>query len=1317
MKKFIIGIQLCLLSVVVIAQVNLQTGALTYQVPIYSYSDPKTGISVNLALQYVNGNGLKVNSNASAFGTGWDLIGGGSIERTVQGLPDDQKYRGTNIPDANALYDHFSNPGFYPDGYMYNSVDPTNLIPFTGAQLLNYPSGTQVFFKAPLETTFDREMDIFSFNINGRTGQFYIGKNKEVLLVSNAKLKISFEEADLTAQGIRTAINKFFVTDENGYMYTFSEHEVSFPIKYNRVANLGFSNPNANKAYYIGDDYPSNLEPSGKTINKWFLTSVKAPFTERYIYFNYESFLIDIQAGARHLSQQAADGKTSITVFTDRYKYQSKRLTTVQLPNADKIKLNYNYDFPRIDMPGDNAIKRIEYFIGDNGVDKLKSAYDFNMRYFVKDAIQPINAQLTGSNNRFARLCLNTIQFSSGSGIKAPPIEFSYNFGNAANGDRIPARYTMLRDRWGYYSRVMTPNFYEDDDGNFSDWAPFWQQEFTSSWLDPGAASLGCLTKVKTSDGLIQEFEYEQNTAAASPLPNNYAPGVRVKRILFRESNTETKAVEYDYNTSGSGNSVSSGQGYENPINEIAVKTIRQYKNANQFVPYGFLDQLQYYNAMYTKFKSVVSVAISTANWMATGAFQFDLGAVVTVAKMIAYEFEPTYKDFLITNRFYDNVLDKNPLPITYAQVSEKQIVNGQHRGWSTYEFTSFSDYPAQVPQYSFPFSGKQRYMPWTIGKLKSLKQYNSAGTLIKQTNNVYNNISQSNAVLNFASNKWDANTISSIRYTDTYVNIPDPWAITTDVYYPLTGRLELTSSTETEYDKNGLSKTQQTTHVYDNTNFQIKETQFLLGGVLKGGTNFYFNNNFGSSVNQNAHFFAKNIYSKPFLTAQWVFKQGSKQIIGSTANKYTLTNDGSMQVAENFIYDLETPLSSSFLNNINFNNEPYQIPGLVSKSTMYYDNGMLSEVLDKSGRKAFITDVNGALVNATVVNASYNDIAYSSFETNTTEGKWNYDFASIVQGAAKTGKRYFNLSSGSIASNNNLSPQKIYIVNFWAKNASVTVNGNSPTLLKTDADGWSLYKSLATNASQITINGSGSIDELRLQPDKSFMQTEVFEKGVGNTHSIDVNNTIIQKEYDGFGRLALLRDHHKNILKYYCYQFANSANPQPCYGQFFNNQTLSQVFYKSDCYIPSGTGITYTVDVGKHFSFISQEDANTKAWNDLQTNGQALANATGTCGVYARISYENMITIGNTTWADIVVRFFADAAGTQPVSVNNMDINYATSGNCEPNGQSTVGGSGNSFVLYSGAVISYYEYTEYGYSQCSTTFSLNPGTGYIVIN
>ena len=69
------------------------------------------------------------------------------------------------------------------------------------------------------------------------------------------------------------------------------------------------------------------------------------------------------------------------------------------------------------------------------------------------------------------------------------------------------------------------------------------------------------------------------------------------------------------------------------------------------------------------------------------------------------------------------------------------------------------------------------------------------------------------------------------------------------------------------------------------------------------------------------------------------------------------------------------------------------------------------------------------------------------------------------------------------------------------------------------------------------------------------------------------------------------------------------------CEANLWYNVEKSKVFYKNDCedgFI--GTPYTYTVEAGKYTSDVSQEDADQKALDDIEKNGQDQANLNGEC-------------------------------------------------------------------------------------------------------
>jgi hypothetical protein len=148
-----------------------------------------------------------------------------------------------------------------------------------------------------------------------------------------------------------------------------------------------------------------------------------------------------------------------------------------------------------------------------------------------------------------------------------------------------------------------------------------------------------------------------------------------------------------------------------------------------------------------------------------------------------------------------------------------------------------------------------------------------------------------------------------------------------------------------------------------------------------------------------------------------------------------------------------------------------------------------------------------------------------------------------------------------------------------------------------------------------ITVSGSGTIDELRLYPKGAFMTTYTYAPLIGITSQCDLNNRISYYEYDSVGRLSLIRDQDKNIVKQICYNYAGQT--ENCHiATTYMNSTASQNFIKnSGCFSGQiGTSVTYTVPQGIYFSAVSQHVADSLALADIAANGQAYANAHGGC-------------------------------------------------------------------------------------------------------
>jgi hypothetical protein len=296
--------------------------------------------------------------------------------------------------------------------------------------------------------------------------------------------------------------------------------------------------------------------------------------------------------------------------------------------------------------------------------------------------------------------------------------------------------------------------------------------------------------------------------------------------------------------------------------------------------------------------------------------------------------------------------------------------------------------------------------------------------------------------------------------------------------------------------------------------------------------------------------------------------------------------------------------------------------------------------------------------------------LAYTSFESDNTGG-WtlsNVNYIAAVHGGI-TGRRAYNIT-GEV-SKTGLDENTIYTVSFWVdgdKPEITKTNANNTTSnidnlfqLKTTLGNWKLYKGTVSGAVGIKIvkhtnDALTYIDEVRLFPSGAVIGTYTYDPLVGITSQCDVNDHILNYSYDPYGRLLMLRDEDKNIVKRYCYNY----NTQSDNCEFFGNAALSRPFQKQCSYGYTGTTVDYTVPANTYWAY-TQTEADAMAWAESSANGLAFANFNGACEpviIYAVLSTENITGSGTDYFGDVVVRFYSDENRTIPFSVQNLSVN-----------------------------------------------------------
>jgi hypothetical protein len=189
----------------------------------------------------------------------------------------------------------------------------------------------------------------------------------------------------------------------------------------------------------------------------------------------------------------------------------------------------------------------------------------------------------------------------------------------------------------------------------------------------------------------------------------------------------------------------------------------------------------------------------------------------------------------------------------------------------------------------------------------------------------------------------------------------------------------------------------------------------------------------------------------------------------------------------------------------------------------------------------SYLYGYNGAYKIAQVQNSQFNETAYSGFETSET-GNWTYNQIGVINNPAGTqigtGNKIYDFSLGGTITFTGTVTQR-YVVSYRRKGPSPTVSGTSSTKTIATQDPSIFYEEkILNNSSSLTISGSGSqIDDLRVYPYDARMKNATYAPLIGITSQTDERADLTFYEYDKLGRISLIRNHNRDIVKKYNYE------------------------------------------------------------------------------------------------------------------------------------------------------------------------------------
>jgi len=1162
--------------------VGYATGVPDINIPIWKI---KCGsLEWPLSLSYHAG-GIKVDENASMTGLGWSLTGQGIITRTVIGKPDEQ--------------------GQEPD---YNNITPANY-----QYLYSVRDGLA-----------DAEFDIFSFNFNGRSGKFVVKQDGDVMQIPASDLKISYT----------AGFGSFTVTDENGIVYLFNNTEIT---------NTNVSTPQGP----VFTEYFSS----------WHLSKVELPDKKNIIEFTYDFgglagqyyYTFNHGIGERYGGTPSLVEFSEPSISSEGVSINLARLKKISFPNGSLV---LNYDATGRKDLGAQVFTKLSSIVVNEAAtsDTIPiKKFDFSQSYFYYN---PANEP---DNVKFYRLRLDSLSETVISNGTYYPKKYKFQY----NSTPIVPRGNYGQDIWGFNNDKWTnQTLLKTQHVVFSNNYKTFDVNIGSADRSVNAEKMkACiLSSITYPTGGKTVFNFEPHTyltdvtgaisggesvsisgdqpdpqiaTTTFTLPGNLVPyGVRLvvnmskitfpgvtQRSFVSLKNTTTGTIIYlnsaypnqDYsenrpinlesghvyelkaqvfsNTSNPQLTASIGVEWKTSTSQpivgvgggLRVKEILNYRNANDATPVS-KDTLVYDDAItLTPFKFINEHYREV---------HYRLGIKPPGQNLMChYYYSPVCRIYSSGSVYKTTTAMGSPMLYPRVQKISIDPVTNIPNGKSEYIYDVIQD--DVIPVGMRVFSYRVLSNDWKNGFLQSETHYkyeNGNYTPVRSVSNGYGVFNTNYTNFLFVQPQWINEGCDQSDQTTVHNDF---------LYYPFpvtTGSKRLIGQGVTEYDTNSEIETL-TIHYYNSSQHGFP-TETVVVDSKKGRDSTVFKRpvDFQASGNVYDKMVQRNIIS-PVVEKKTY--HGTNPLGSLKTNYKDFNNDGKIIAAED--------VQVSYLNN--------------SPETrmMYYSYDSYANVTSggktNDAKESYIWGYKDQYPIAMVLNAPIKDIAHTSFEAD-NKGSWTYSGTPVFDATAPTGRKTFKIvNSANNITKSGLSATSTYIVSYWKKSGTVSVNSTTP-VTGSNINGWTYHEHKVTNPAGgiITVSGTnGVIDELRLYPLDAQMTTYTYDPLIGITTRCDVDNMVTYYEYDDFGRLKHIRDQDKNIVKKICYNYA--GQPENCLQ--FPNDDKSGNYTRNNCgagYV--GSSVYVSIPNGMFTSTVSVADANLQATN----YGQAQANLNGTC-------------------------------------------------------------------------------------------------------
>ncbi|RAV99655.1 RHS repeat domain-containing protein [Pseudochryseolinea flava] len=1050
--------------------VGLYTGIPKVSIPIHTLKG--RFLSIPISLNYHAG-GVRVEETASMVGLGWSLSAGGVVTRQTRGLPDD-----------------FGNMG-----YLRSSYKPSNFLGSSGSEMI-------AKIMDVLNKHLDLEPDIFSFNFDGYSGEFFFDEQGNYHLKSHQDIRI-----EMIIPNPEGLISGWVITTPDGDKYYFGQ-----TIDGSRSA---VENP----IFTLLNGARNDPEPPGAS--SWYLLEiVNANQTDQISFFYKEYSSVTCSYGTETILNNVDGYSLCVNNHSTPLNFVESTGTHWLIDSISSVDGSIKFDkrISRLDYAGSKRLDDILIFDKDG---KVSTSFKLSYSYFNASGNKVFTDCHIQEDEQMKRLKLESVTEIGREGNKKPPYIFEYN------ATSLPSRFSKSVDYWGFYNGRMNSTLVPAITLNIRGALSKFDGGDRIPDFNYGVA--GTLTKIQYPTGGSEEFEFEQNII--SPPPSSQIPSISIPVLQYIGDTGATTITDdlkivdqrngyvwlnYNFTNTPScenrgcdlyfeiqGTGANSDFLFKDKMWSGTVKLLNgRYRVKiynllkDPLKPFNFerfemrWNEVSEQNAVRAYGGGIRVKKITTRSNVGPPVvrkyeYNFDTGIPsgrITASPQYGYQqtkLEACGQCQMVVRTSSSNV----PLATTqsayvgYMFVKEIYGESGEN-GYAEMEFSFSPDDDVDAINYPFPPPNSFEVMR---GDLLVKKVFSATGRLLRQEQNHYQTMMN------------PADLYFSNSYGFRIVSTPNGACFSR---YSTTGVWKKLNVTTIKTFGQQSTLTDSTTFQYDHASFYVfpnREVRYESNGeVTTKRTNYPMDDaaNFSWTMDATA-LAAKNAMVQKYMLSvpleQRILKGNS--IVHKSRQDYVVVNGKifpkSEWLAEN---------GGSYLLKTNF--EKFDSFGNVKQftpSTSYSETNIWS--------------ADGTELIASVKNAISDQIFFTGFESNGTEGD------------AKTGNRFHGGSSYTIPADKRPIGSNL-LMTFWYFDGT-----------------WKFQAEIPYTAT-ISVGGATRYDEIRVFPRDAQITTYAYSPRGEVISVTDLNNQTTYYTYDEFDRLLYIQDENKNFIKAFNYNY-----------------------------------------------------------------------------------------------------------------------------------------------------------------------------------